>query len=222
MAKTVKKRDYPNDYASVTQALGVLRKIGLEIWYKNNTAEFCDSASKKGKIVGSLIHEVIENYILHQQITITTYYSEDVNNALRSFILFRTEHPEFDLELTEVPMTSEIWKCNGTMDAPLKRNGMLIVGDWKTGECKVGTPKEKDKPPIYDEYKAQVAAYAKFYNEIYKTDINSAIIVAFAKDKIAYNLYEMGQPELDDYFNGMFVPALTILNHQKKYKEINK
>jgi CRISPR/Cas system-associated exonuclease Cas4 (RecB family) len=207
------KRDYQNNYHSVTQALGVLRKIGLEMWFKFHTAQFCDEASAKGKLIGTQIHEAISNYILKKNVKVQTEYGEEVKNVLDSFILFRKEHPEFDLELTEIPLTSEKWRCNGTMDAPLKREGIMVVGDWKSGECK-----KKDKPPIYDEHKAQVAAYLNFFNEIFKTNIENAIIVCFAKDKIAYNLYEMQKQEVDDYFNDMFLPALKILNHQKKYK----
>ncbi len=47
------KRDYDNSYSSVTQILGVLRKIGLEYWFKFNTAKFCDEESNRGKITGT-------------------------------------------------------------------------------------------------------------------------------------------------------------------------
>lgn len=221
MTKT-KKRDYQNDYPSVTGVLGVLRKIGLEMWFKFNTAKYCDEKSKKGKLIGTQIHEAIENHILKKEVKIETEYPDEVQNALKSFILFRKEHPEYELELSEVKLTSEKWKCNGTMDAPIKENGVLICGDWKSGECKVGTKNEKEKPPIYDEAKAQVSAYLNFYNEIHGTNMEKAVIVAFAKDKVAYNIYVMQKQEVDDYFNNMFLPALTIFNHQKKYKEESK
>ena len=40
---------YTNKYPSVTTVLGVLRKLGLEMWFKNNTAQYCDEESRKGK-----------------------------------------------------------------------------------------------------------------------------------------------------------------------------
>lgn len=39
------RRDYQNDYPSVTQALDVLRKIGLEMWFKINTLEYINTKS---------------------------------------------------------------------------------------------------------------------------------------------------------------------------------
>ena len=42
------RRQYNNDYGSVTQILNVLRKQGLENWFKYNTAQFCNEESKKG------------------------------------------------------------------------------------------------------------------------------------------------------------------------------
>ena len=57
MAK--KHRDYQNDYVSVTTALGVLRKIGLEMWYRMHTAQFINEAMAKGKLVGTQSHDAI-------------------------------------------------------------------------------------------------------------------------------------------------------------------
>ena len=71
---TKKHRDYDNDYPSVTEVLGVLRKMGLEMWYKYNTIEFINNESNKGKIAGTDIHKAIENYILTGQATVESSY----------------------------------------------------------------------------------------------------------------------------------------------------
>jgi hypothetical protein len=211
----VATRLYQNDYPSVTQALGTLRKVGLEMWFKWNTAKFCDEKLARGKLIGTQIHEAIQKYILGIKASVSTEYPEEVTNALNSFILFRKENPLFTFEFSEIPMTSEIWKCNGTMDAVVKREGILIPTDWKTSEAK-----KKDKPDIYDESLAQVSAYLKFHNEVFKTNYENAIVVCFAKDKVAYNKFELSKDVVDDYFNDMFLPSLKILNHQKKYKGV--
>ena len=91
MAKAL-RRDYGNDYPSVTQALGILRKIGLENWFKYNTAKFCNEESNKGKLIGTQIHEAIQSHIEKEEVKVETQYSEEVMNALNSFMLFKKEN----------------------------------------------------------------------------------------------------------------------------------
>jgi hypothetical protein len=208
------KRQYNNDYPSVTTILGVLRKVGLEMWFKYNTAKFCDEKSEKGKLIGTQIHEAIEAYVLKQEVKVDTEHAEEVSNALKSFMQFRKDHPEIILEWSEEMLTSETHKFNGTMDCKAIRDGVPVILDWKTGEAK-----KKDAPEIYPEYRYQVSAYVKAFNEVHSTDITTAIIVSMAKDKEAYSLYEMGKDEIEDCFNKAFLPALSIYNYQKKQKE---
>ena len=207
------KRQYNNDYPSVTTILGVLRKIGLEMWFKFNTAAFCNAASEKGKLIGTQIHEAIENYIAKNKVEVSTEYAEEVTNALKGFMLFRKEHPEFFLEWSEEMLTSIIHGYNGTMDCRASKDGKVICFDWKTADAK-----KKDVPTIYDEYKAQVSAYVKAYNEVHNENCELAMIVCFAKDKIAYAMYTMEKEEIDGNFNEVFLPCLKIYNFQKRSK----
>jgi CRISPR/Cas system-associated exonuclease Cas4 (RecB family) len=206
------KRQYLNDFPSVTTVLGVLRKIGLENWFKYHTAQFCDEKSNKGKLIGTQIHEAIENYILKNEVKVDTAYPEEVTYALKSFMLFRKERPEITMEWSEIMLTSDQHKFNGTLDCVAKIGEISMILDWKSGEAK-----SKDVPDIYDEFKYQVAAYITAYNEIKKTNIDKALIVSFAKDKIAYNTYEMGKEEIADCFE-VFLACLKIYNYQKKEK----
>jgi genome maintenance exonuclease 1 len=208
------KRQYDNDLPSVTTILGVLRKIGLEMWYKFNTAKFCDEKSAKGKEIGIQIHECIENYILKNKVEVATTYAEEVTNALKGFMLFRKEHPEITLEWAEEMLTSKVYGYNGTMDCKAIKGNKVIVMDWKTGECK-----KKDAPEIYDEAKYQVSAYVKAYNEVHGENIEEALVVSFAKDKVAYAMYEMGKEEIEECFTQAFLPCLSIYKYQKKQKE---
>lgn len=211
------QKQYNNDYPSVTQILGVLRKIGLEMWFKWNTAKFCDEESERGKLIGTQIHEAIHSYIQNQEVKVSTAYSQEVINALKGFVEFRKDHPEFILKNAEITLTSELHKFNGTMDVMAERNNILIVGDWKTAQAK-----KKDKPDIYDEYKYQVAAYVKAYNEVNNANVNQAFILSLAKDKIAYNLYEMSEQEINECFTEAFLPSLKIFNYQRKEKANGK
>lgn len=205
--ETRKHRAYENKYPSVTTILGVLRKVALEYWFKVNHISFITRESAKGKEVGTDIHNAIEHYILTGQAKVETNYPDEVTNALKSFMLFRKENPELILKWSEMALTSEKYKFNGTIDCI----GEGIIFDWKTATCK-----EKEKPDIYDEYKYQVSAYVYLYNEIHGTDIQKAIIVSIAKDKIAYNTHIMDKQEIESCFNEVFLPSLRILTYQKR------
>lgn len=208
------KRDYQNDYPSVTQVLDILRKISLENWFKFNTPQFIKDKSDKGKLIGSQIHEAIHTYIETGKTKIETEYPDEVTFALKSFMLFRNEHPEIALKNAEMALTSEKYHYNGTLDCEAERNSVPILLDWKTGEAK-----EKDKPAIYDEYKYQVSAYDNLFEEIKQIKPMADIIIALAKDKVTYNLYEMTRQETEEYFNEIFLSALRILNCQRRYRK---
>jgi len=206
-----KHRDYQNEYPSVTQCLDVLRKAGLENWFKYNTPQFIKEKSEKGKLIGTQIHEAIHTYIETNQTKVETQYAEEVSNALKSFMLFRKERPEIILKNAEMALTSEKHKYNGTLDCEAAMDGVPVIGDWKSGEAK-----KEEKPVIYAEYKYQVAAYVKLFNEVKGADIKDAFIVALAKDKVAYSIYEMQSQEIDDCFNEVFLSALKIISYQKR------
>jgi len=210
-------RNYQNKYASVTTVLGVLRKIGLEMWFKHNTAAFCDAESKAGREAGTDTHNVIEEVIKTGTAKIETKYAKEVSIAMQSFQLFRKEHPEFTLESTELEMTSETFKLNGTLDCIAIKDGVKYVADWKTGKAK-----DNEKPDIYDEYLLQVSAYVNMYNETTNSNVENAFILSLAKDKVAYNFQEINKEEIEMHFNEGFIPALKIYNHLKWIKANNK
>lgn len=205
------KRQYNNEYPSVTQVLDVLRKIGLENWFKMNTIAYINEKSSKGKLIGKQIHEGIESFIETGKANIQTDYDFEVTNALKSFMLFKKENPLINIRNSELMLTSEKYGFNGTTDCIADINGELIVIDWKSGEAK-----ESDKPKIWDEWVYQCSAYVELYNEVNESNIKKAIIVAIAKDKVSYNLQEINEDEIKGCFNEVFLPALRILNYKKR------
>jgi len=215
MAK--KHRDYDNDFPSVTTALDMLRKIGLEMWFKANTPEFIKAESEKGKLIGTQLHEAIQAHIELNEIKIETQYPDEITNALKSFMLFKKEHPEIKLKKAEIKMTSLIHKCNGTMDVEAKIGNLIVPGDWKTGNAK-----DEEKPKIYDEYITQLSAYLKFYNELFGKKAKEGFIAVFAKDKVAYNYRLIPEQEIELCFNEIFLPALKIYYGQKALKQLRK
>ena len=224
------KRDYPkNGYPSVTEALGVLRKIGLEFWFLYNTPEFCNAKSKAGREAGTDIHALIEKNINAVELKIETKYPEEVQFAMKSFFKFKSEHPEIKLKLSEIPGTSEKHGFNFTIDCTAEMPDETVIADWKTGDClkvdkKTGEVTDKGKPTIYDEHLYQVSAYVKGFNDLMKADIKKACVVCFSKDTVAYNLQWLSSDEIEEYFNEAFLPALTIckLQKRKKIEEANK
>jgi len=205
------KRKYPNAYPSVTQVLDGLRKIGLEHWFKVNTPQFIEAASKKGKEIGTQTHQAIQDFIEGKDVKVETDYAVEVSFALKSFQLFRKEHPEITLQNAECMLTHEEYKYNGTLDVVAKIGDISVIGDWKSQEAKLN-----DKPKVYDEYKAQLAAYIKAYNYVNKTNIDKGFIVVLAKDKVAFEFYLMETAEVEAEFNEIFLPALRISNYRRK------
>ena len=211
MAKS-KKRDYQNDYVSVTQCLNELRKPALENWFKANTAAYCNEESAKGKLIGTQVHDLIQLYIQKEEVKIETEYDVEVKTLLESFVLFREEHPYYILTASELPMTSEIYKFNGTMDCIAScGDDLSIPFDWKSSRCK-----NDCLPPIFDEHLWQVSSYAKLYEEVHGKEINKAFVLAIAKDKVAYQLREVSKEEITHYFNEIFLPALKICYGKKR------
>lgn len=208
-------REYNNDYPSVTEILGILRKYGLENWFKFTPIKKINEESNKGKLIGTQIHEAIHSYIQNEQVKVSTQYSEEVINALKGFMQFRKEHPEFKLKNAEIALTSKRYKYNGTLDCLAEKDGLVIL-DWKTSKAK-----DKVAPPIYDEYLYQVSAYVYAYNEVNNMAIDKAYILAVAKDKIAYNFYEMDGMMIEDCFKEVFLSALRIYNYQKRRSNVS-
>jgi hypothetical protein len=183
------------------------------MWFRYNTPQFIKEESEKGKTIGTTTHAAIESYILTGKADISTEYPDEVSNALKGFIQFRKDRPDVQLTHSEMMLTSELYKFNGTMDALGSIDGVPVAWDWKTS--KKG---KKDKPEIYDEYLIQMSAYVYLYNEVNKANVERAIILSIAKDDVCYNTRELDKKDIDGYFHEMFLPALKICNFQRREK----
>jgi hypothetical protein len=212
------KRLYPkNGYPSVTGVIGQLASYGLMEWFKRTPYNEIIEASKRGREIGSQMHDTIQLFIETGEAKIDTEYPDEITTALQSFMLFKKEHPEFELQRSEIAMACDKYGVNGTTDCIAKHDGQLWIADWKSAQCK-----DNDKPGIYDEAKIQVAAYTYMFNDLENQNIKDAIIVAIAKDKVAYNHYIMDEEEIDYYFEGVFLPLVKVWNAKKTIKERNK
>lgn len=211
MAKT--KRQYDNDYISVTQLLSLLTNYGLQEWFKRTPYNQILEESNKGKIIGTQVHDVIQSHIEKTEARIETEYPDEVKIILQSFMLFKKDHPNIKLQRSELMLKSDKYKINGTLDCIAKENEESILLDWKSGKCL-----DKDKPPIYISYLYQVSAYDRLYKEQELKPIKYAYVVALAKDKVAYNLEKIDSYQMDLNFENIIIPLLQIYYYQKENK----
>ncbi|MBI4676119.1 MAG: PD-(D/E)XK nuclease family protein [Elusimicrobia bacterium] len=76
---------------------------------------------------------------------------------------------KIELLLGDTKVASREHKFGGSLDALGRRNGKLVILDWKTSNG------------IYAEYALQVAAYAQAFKETYGIACDEAVIVRFGK-----------------------------------------
>ncbi len=210
------KRDYPdNGFPSVTQVIGQLQSFGLMEWFKRTPYVQIIEESKRGREIGTQMHTVLQEFCETGQAKIETEFPEEITFALKSFQLFRKEHPEFILKKAEIKISSEKYGVNGTTDILAERNGVLWLGDYKSSKVKEG----EEKPPIFQEAKTQVSAYVNMYNDVMKTSVENAVIISLAKNKEAYDYYEIGAEEIKGEFEEVFLPLLRIWIHKNRNKK---
>ena len=208
------KRNYPkNGYPSVTTVIGQLQSYGLMEWFKRTPYNEIIEQSKRGREIGTQMHETIQLFLETGEAKIDTEYPDEITTALKSFMLFKEEHPEFQLQQSEVEMVCDKYGVNGTTDCVAIRDGELWIADWKSAACG-----EKEKPAIYDEAKIQVSAYCNMLNDLEGKEIKNALIVAIAKDKVSYNTYTLNEDEINGYFNEVFLPLVQIWRYRKCQK----
>jgi hypothetical protein len=203
----VEKRKYTNSYPSVTEILKVIASEQLQDWMCRTPYWEILKAQKEGREIGTIVHQCIQDHIELKEVKVETIYPDEVMTGLKSFMLFKKEHPEIIMKRSEKMLTSEIHKINGTLDVEGTIDLIPAIGDWKCVKAS-----KYEKPGIWPNYKIQLSAYIKLNNEMFGTQIESGFSVPIAKDKIAYNLYIMGKEEIDDCFNEAFLPAVKLWN----------
>lgn len=200
-------------YGSVTQILGVLRKMGLEMWFKYNTPEFIKRESEKGKQIGTETHDIIEKCINGEEMKLDTQYPDEIKNSVNSFLLFQKENPQYILKKSEIILNVDEHKYSGKLDCLCEENGNLIIADWKTGKSKNG------KLKFYDEMIFQISAYVTGYNLQFEKQVKKAVIILLDKTAINYAVREVGEAEIKESFNEVFLPCVQIWNYSRRKKK---
>lgn len=200
-------------FHSVTQILGERRKIGLEFWYLYNTTEFCKAEGKKGREAGTAIHTLIEQHINGDEIKVDTPYMDEVTTGYKSFLLFKEEHPEYTFDETEVQLDCDEHKFSGKLDSFGKDKKDLTIFDWKGGQVK------KNKLTIYPSMVEQVCMYSVGAELQFKKKIKRAIVVMVARNEVRYALRVVERDEIQEVFEKVCLPAISIFNYYNKPKE---
>ncbi len=207
------RRQYENDYPSVTEIIGQLRSFALEHWFKITPYDEILVQSKRGKEIGTQMHQCIQDFIEKNNVSIETEYPDEITNALKSFQLFRKENPQFKLKRSEIQLTSETIGVNGTLDCLAEVNDELWIVDWKSQNIK-----SSDKPKVYSEYRTQISAYVNIYNEVKLANVKKAVIIVLAKDKVSYVIEEIGEDIIFEEFNNVFLPLLKVWGYRNVKK----
>jgi ATP-dependent exoDNAse (exonuclease V) beta subunit len=192
------KRDYNNDYASVTQIISMLTNYGLQSWFQRTPYNEIISESNKAKEIGTQIHDAIQDHINSQQVKLSTEYPQEVINIIKGFMQFKNDNPGIVFYNTETKLMSAKHRLNGTIDCIGIIGDTHVLLDWKS--ARAGT---KDVPDIYDSYLWQVSAYAVMLNEEMNIKVSKAMVVSFAKDKIAYNTIRKIDKDCNGFYLGI-------------------
>ncbi len=183
-------------YESVTSFIGRLwDKDFLIKWRKRLGAVKADSESERTRRRGTLLHEVIENYLLNDDA-----YKAVITKHLLTKALFLKMKPELNklsnIRLIETAIYSDELKLAGTPDIIAEYDGVLSVLDNKT-------TLEDKKVDWITTYWLQTAIYARMFNELYGEMPKQSVILMAVENSPAPQVFiepmELGQERLNTF-----------------------
>jgi hypothetical protein len=215
------RRQYENDYLSVSEVLDHARKIGLEMWFKSKPMAEINEITAKARTIGTQLHEALQRQIegSDASVMVKTEYPAEIQNVISSFTEFRKDNPNVEFIRSEMALSSDKLRLNGTIDCVGQEGvGQVVLLDWKTGELK-----GKKELPVYPEYLMQVSAYYQLHSEWCEGEglarVGSAKLVALAKDAVAYRVVELNPEELDWIYGSCFVPLQLFAYGKRELEE---
>jgi len=210
------ERQYEVDgewYSSVTTILSIIRKPGLEWWFKNNTKEETDEIGNIAKAVGQSVHAAIE-YELKEEaysledntqqvfksygVELLDEYYTQVTNAFSGFANWY-EDTDFKPQLIEEFVHNKQYKYAGTLDAIGKVGDEVVLLDFKTSKR------------MQPDYGLQLSAYAHAYTSTGNLPPNKLLVVRL--DKLSDEGYYQ-EKEYKDEFD-VFLNAVELYNWSK-------
>lgn len=172
-------------FPSITTLLGKTSPnlIWLNKWRERVGDEEADRVSREATERGELVHQYVEHY----------WNGKDINQELdkepikvrqpaQSIINATVKHIE-DVWIQETALWSPTLQYAGRVDMVGQWKGQPSIIDFKTSK------KEKTLSQIKD-YFIQCCAYAYAHNELYKTRINSVVVVIGVDNKKEAQVFE--------------------------------
>ena len=167
----------PDDaYPSITSVLGKTQseesRLSLENWKKSVGEEAAAEISREATTNGTAVHLLIELFLKGEEIKVEEFTEHQIGcfKALKGYLKKIDE-----VWGQEVALFSRELMVAGRCDCVGVYKGKPSILDWKTSS------KIKDDSMIED-YKYQLAFYAKAHNEMFGTNIHNGVILMVTKD----------------------------------------
>lgn len=160
-------------FPSVTTMLGgTADKEFLVEWRKRVGNEAADKKTKESTDVGTEMHTLMEMYLEGKQYNPREFSSKSISfyNRLRPLL----ESKIATWCYSELPVFSKKYKLAGRIDLLAQNeDGELIMGDFKSNHNLTRLKKENE---VLD-YKLQVTAYCKMFEETYGYNVKHGLIL---------------------------------------------
>jgi len=196
----------------VTTILNVINKPYLVAWANRlglegtNTAKYKDEAAA----IGTLAHYLVECRLRSTEPKLDDFTPAQVTRAgfsLRSYDAWLANQASFEPIKVELRLVSEKYHYGGTIDTYANLNARAALVDYKTSAA------------VYDEHKAQVAAYGKLLKE-HGYPVQRILLVKLGRDEgDSYEEVSLSAPQLRVYWE-MFMAARELYLVQKRVKKL--
>jgi RecB family exonuclease len=209
------QRYYTNDgemVPGVTTILNVINKPYLVAWANRlglegtNTAKYKDEAAA----IGTLAHYLVECRLKGTKPDLKDFTPAQVERAghsLRSYDAWLSEQTSFKPIHVELRLVSEKYHYGGTIDTYAELNGKRALIDYKTSAS------------VYDEHKAQVAAYGKLLIE-HGYPLQKILLIKLGRSEgDSFLPVNLSGPELKVFWD-LFMAARELYLVQKRVKKL--
>ena len=160
-----------NRYPSITTVLSILNEEELAAWRKRVGDSEANKIGNRAAARGTQVHNIIEKYLLNEDITDYLPYVRQSLNNIRPIL---DEHITTIYGL-EVPLYSRHLGVAGRCDCIALFFGVPTIVDFKTSR----RPKKHEKIPNYF---AQMAGYAVMWEERTGMPITNTVIIMDVDD----------------------------------------
>jgi len=198
-----------NNGWSKEQLMHWANKVGREHGVSHR--EFTDDAAD----IGKMAHSFVEHYLKGRPLpSFPNAPDAHVTQAMASFENFKSwfNNLDFHLIVAEYPLVSLFLAVGGTIDLVALVNGFITLVDLKTSNG------------VYDDHKAQVAAYAAMWEERFPLyPIQQVWILQIGKADGAFAHYQLGKVDLErGLLNFCLWRILEVLRQAKTKAQVDE